>query len=546
MRWFCAILLLPLALAGQTAGDDAAFISGVVSNAASGEPLRRALVYLRRVDQSPGTLNIQVSKTTYTDGAGRFTIEGITSGKYRLSAERAGFLTATYGQRTAMGSGTLMTLDAGQKVNDAAIRMTPHAVIAGRVVDEDGEPVVLANVQVLRQQYVQGKKQLAGAGGGSTNDLGEYRVFGLRPGRYYVCVNNRGNPMLPDSEEEYVTTFFPHTTDASASVPVDVTPGAQLHNIDVSMRKMRAVTIRGKVTSEIPPGSATDGSQRMNVMLIPRASGMGSMNTRGSTVTPQGTFEIRSVTPGNYFVNAVAMGGGKTITTKVAVQVGSAPIEGLSLVIRPGVLVTGKLKVDGDIPANLERVRVSMAPEEMGGVQFAPLPASQLKADSSFQFEEVGSDRYTVAVTNLPDGFFVKAIRSANLDVLAGGIEIAGQSPAPIEVVISANAGQVTGVVLDKVHKPAIQATVVLAPQDKARRDKPQYYRSTSSDVNGNFTFKDLVPGEYRVYAWDEVEYGAWMDPDFLKPVESRGEAASVGEGARLTLQINVISADAQ
>jgi len=541
-----AILLLPLALKGQTGGDDAASISGSVTNALSGEPLRRALVYLRRIDATPSATNVQVSKTTYTDAAGRFTIEGITPGKYRLSAERSGFLTASYGQRSATGSGALMTIDAGQKMNDAAMRMSPHGVIAGRVLDEDGEPVVSANVQVMRQQYVQGKKQLSGAGGGSTNDLGEYRIFGLRPGRYYVTVTNRGNPMLPDGEDDYVTTFFPRTTDPSAAVPVDVTPGAQLRNIDVAMRKMRAVTVTGRVSNEIPASSGADGSQRMSVMLAPRAAGMGSVNTRGASVTPQGTFEIRSVTPGSYWLTAVVMGGGRTIATKSAVQVGSSPVEGISLAVRPGVPVAGKVKVDGDLPANLERVRISMAPDEMGGVQFAPVPASQLKADGSFQFDEVGSDRYTVGVTNLPDGFFVKTIRSANLDLLASGIEIAGQSPAPLEVVISPNSGQVTGTVVDKGQKPAIQATVVLVPQDKARRDKPQYYRTTTSALNGSFTFRDLVPGEYRVYAWDEVEYGAWMEPDFVKPFESRGEAANVGEGARLTVQVNLISADGQ
>lgn len=542
----CALLMLPLALVGQTAGDDTASIGGVVTNAVSGEPLRRTLIYLRRIDATPSVTNMQVSKTAYTDAAGRFTLEGITPGKYRLSAERSGFLTASYGQRTATGSGTLMTVDVGQKITDAAMRMTPHGVIAGRVVDEDGEPVVSATVQVMRQQYLQGKKQLNAAGGGNTNDLGEYRIFGLRPGRYYVTVNSRGNPMLPDGEEDYVTTFFPRTTDPSAAVPVDVTPGAQLRNIDVAMRKLHTVTISGKVTNEIPLPAGADGTQRMNVMLTPRAGGIPSMSTRGGTVTPQGTFEIRNVTAGSYFLSAVAMGGGKTMITKVTLQVGSAPVEGLALAIRPGVTVAGKLKVEGDLPANLERVRISMAPEEMGGVQFAPLPSSQLKPDGSFQFEDVGSDRYTVAVTNLPDGFFVKALRSANLDVLAGGLELAGQSPAPLEIVVSPNAGQVTGTVVDKAQKPVLQATVVLVPQDKARRDKQQYYRTASSSLNGSFTFKDLIPGEYRAYAWEDVEYGSWMDPDFLKAVEGRGETASVGEGARLTLQLNLISADSQ
>ena len=58
--------------------------------------------------------------------------------------------------------------------------------------------------------------------------------------------------------------------------------------------------------------------------------------------------------------------------------------------------------------------------------------------------------------------------------------------------------------------------------------------------------FKSVAPGEYRVYAWEEAEYGAWMDPDFMKPQEGRGEAVSIPEGARQAVQVNLIPADSQ
>jgi hypothetical protein len=75
--------------------------------------------------------------------------------------------------------------------------------------------------------------------------------------------------------------------------------------------------------------------------------------------------------------------------------------------------------------------------------------------------------------------------------------------------------------------------TVVLIPQEKERRDRESFYRSATTDATGGFTFKSLTPGEYRVYSWEEAESGAWMDPDFMKPQESRGEAVSIQEGAR-------------
>jgi hypothetical protein len=138
-------------------------------------------------------------------------------------------------------------------------------------------------------------------------------------------------------------------------------------------------------------------------------------------------------------------------------------------------------------------------------------------------------------------------VRSANLDVLAAGLEIAGGSPAPLDVVLSPRAGQVTGTVLDpKTQKPAAMMTVVLVPQEKERRDRQEFYQTANTDFSGQFTFKSVTPGEYRVYAWEEAEYGVWMDPDFMKPLESQGEAVSVPEGGRQAIQVNLIPADSQ
>ena len=150
-------------------------------------------------------------------------------------------------------------------------------------------------------------------------------------------------------------------------------------------------------------------------------------------------------------------------------------------------------------------------------------------------------------MNGLPEGFYLKSVRSANLDVMADGLEITAGSPAPLDVVVSSKAGQVSGTVLDpRTQKPAVAIMVVLVPQEKDRRDRESFYRSANTDASGQFTFKSLMPGEYRAYSWEEAEYGAWMDPDFMKPQEGRGETVSLAEGARQALQLNLIPADSQ
>ena len=87
---------------------------------------------------------------------------------------------------------------------------------------------------------------------------------------------------------------------------------------------------------------------------------------------------------------------------------------------------------------------------------------------------------------------------------------------------------------------------MVLVPQEKERRDREPFYRTAYTDASGQFTIKNVVPGEYRAYSWEEAEYGAWMDPDFMKLQDGRGETVSLPEGARQALQLNLIPADSQ
>jgi protocatechuate 3,4-dioxygenase beta subunit len=144
---------------------------------------------LRRADLSPNSGGAPTSYSTATDVGGSFAMKDIDPGKYRLSVNRIGFVAGEYGARGPLQSGTTLSLARGQHLQGADFRLTPHAVITGRVVDEDGEPVANAQVQAMRYRYTQGRKQLQPFGGSSTNDLGEYRMFGLAPGRYYLSAD---------------------------------------------------------------------------------------------------------------------------------------------------------------------------------------------------------------------------------------------------------------------------------------------------------------------------------------------------------------------
>src|SRR6202011_1987249 len=106
-----------------------------------------------------------------------------------------------------------------------------QGVVAEKVLDQDGDPVASAQVQVMRFAYQRGRKQLLPGGGGQSNDLGEYRIGNLAPGRYYLsAMDRRGTQFItPDragraggGQEGNIATYYPNGTDASSAAPVDV------------------------------------------------------------------------------------------------------------------------------------------------------------------------------------------------------------------------------------------------------------------------------------------------------------------------------------
>lgn len=94
-----------------------------------------------------------------------------------------------------------------------------------------------------------------------------------------------------------------------------------------------------------------------------------------------------------------------------------------------------------------------------------------------------------------------------------------------------------------KDQQPAPGTTVVLVPSSE-RRSQPGYYRQTVSDRQGRFALQNIIPGDYEVFAWQEVERGSYLDPDFLRQFEDQGKAVSLKDGADLNLQLEVIPSE--
>jgi hypothetical protein len=311
-------------------------------------------------------------------------------------------------------------------------------------------------------------------------------------------------------------------------------PGGELRNVDFALSKTRTVWVRGRVSALAVLG-------RGFVSVRPRGGIVGPIQNRPYPIDSDGRFEIRGVAPGSYFLEA-RLQGGKSV--RQSIEVGNGNIDDIALSVGTYRSIQGRVRIDPDAPAGLGGVRITLQSLESGGI-FVNTPNTNLKQDGSFQLELISPDRYNVAFNGLPEGFYVKAIRSGDADVLASGLDLMNGAGADLEVVLSPKAGQVSGVVQNsKAQQPAPGAFVVLVPQEKERRDQQSYYKTTTTDQTGSFTLKSLVPGTYKAFAWEDIEPGAYMDPDFIKPFESSAESVSVEESSQLSLLLSLIPAD--
>jgi hypothetical protein len=139
-----------------------------------------------------------------------------------VRAERSGFVTS--GGKTR--SSTEVTLKAGDSRHDIELRLLPQGVITGRVLDEDGDPMSAVSVQALRWQFTPGNKQLVAVFRETTNDIGEFRLTGLPPARYYLLATVTAS--VGRGESVYRPAFYPNALEETSAIPLAVVAGSQL------------------------------------------------------------------------------------------------------------------------------------------------------------------------------------------------------------------------------------------------------------------------------------------------------------------------------
>lgn len=581
-----ATLLLLLASVGTTrtqSDGSKASIYGVVLHGSTGEPLARARVTLIPVESEtvgPESEDAPSSRllTRNTDDDGKFGLTSLEPGTYRVVVARNGFARQEYGQRVFGGRGKALTLSRGEILGGITVRLTPAGIVSGVVRGPYGEPMSGCRVELLRIGYgPSGEKTFQSLGGDRTDDRGEYRVYWVTPGRYYLAVRSStpGRPVAilgagsPNEivETGYPTTYYPGTLEISQASVVEVQPGAESDGIDVSVPDQDLFPVRGRV---LDPSTGLP-ARTASLSILHRSSVTPPFGLTGFTHSynpADGTFALEGVPPGSYWVRATitsssadsvvpASATGLTLTdffskslfsgrkmAQVAVDVLDGEVDGLTLTPGLGISIRGRLRIEGEASlesiGDLERLRVTLrpaTPETLAN----PVEHRPMSAEGVFTLTDVLPGYYFVTVQSLPESYYLKEGSSGQVDVLGQPMVISGSPPEPLDIVVSPQGAQIDGVVLDDERKPVTGIEAVLVPIRQPRRI--HLYRTAVTDRSGRFAWRAITPGEYRVFAWEAIESFGYFDEDFLRRSESKGTPLRVVEAGRETVEVKLIPA---
>jgi protocatechuate 3,4-dioxygenase beta subunit len=480
MKSLFLIAFFQAALTGQT-------VQGLVVDATTGAPLGGAYVSVYGVKPL----------VTRTDAGGLFRLEGATG---PVQVTRPGYLESSNA--------------AQRKGQDLSIRLTPEAVISGKLEDEDGFPVEGALVHLVQYREINGERRLSQVRWGRSNDLGEYRIGGVAAGRYYLRVSN-GNAMNWDGR--YVSQFFGGTAQLSDEHMVEVKAGEHRDATDMRLLKFEGVTLSGRLEGY----SRSTSRQQMPWIRLRSDAGLMDYSSFTTPVQPDGTFLIRHVTPGRYtLVAQTGNGSGQAgdLLAKLPVEVNGLDVRDLVLTLHvvQAVDVPGTIVVDGG--GTPVRMSISLRGNMGPGV------TARSEEDGSFVLKGLLPGHYGIQA--VPD-FFLAArmsgvaagkppilllatsVRLGEEEVLQKGIEVDSQPLGAMKITLGKPA-TISGKIVDAAGQPvAGQMIYFLSPAGTA---------GTISDAEGAFQALPRVAGEYHVYALPDQSAAA--DPDYLKEHE--------------------------
>ena len=500
-----AVLLATVTIAARQAPSSApAFegqISGVVRSAADDSPIARARVVAQSGEAEP--------HVALTGADGRFTLAALPAGPYTLTVTHTGYAPYTYGQGRSTEAAVNVGADQPRRNIDVVLERGGH--IAGRILDEDGAPFAGAIVEALVRRFEGGRDVLVAAASSRTDDRGEFRLYGLPPGDYFVSAADPAfrSVATPSGVLRYSPTFHPGVAAADRAKAVAVTGSGQGATVEFRLQLVPPARVSGHLV----PFNARELLSAAILMTPIDGEGAPSVTPADPAILPNGQFSFGHVAPGRYQIRARGQtdAAGAALFAMFAIDVLGRDIEGIRLPLRPGAVIDGTLAVEtrkGSKPPRLTTLRVRTP--AIDGSSFGDALTGTVQADGSFALRGVMKGAHQIAVDGLQPPWAVKEILYRGANITDRVIDVQEQEHLrDVRVTIHDLWSNVSGVVHNARNQPVANAGVlVYSPVPLHWMRTSRRVRITYTDERGQFTIGGMPAGEYLAIASMSIDEG--------------------------------------
>ena len=458
------------------------------------------------VVMAPPNSAARADARTITDEDGRFQLTHVPAGQYVIQALAPAFIGPKY--QMSVRDGKAINLADGESVEGVDIALMRGGVITGKVIDADGQPLVLENIQVtgLYEGGQKGQLYLPDRFMFLTDDRGVYRLFGVPPGRYIVGVgvDERDGFARPGLGKSYhALTYHPNVTDESKAKIVEVTSGGEATGVDITLgQAAKAYQASGRIV-DAETGKPVAGINYGYGSLDEDKTYFASSTTTDSTSNLRGEFRLEGIVPGRYGAFAASTDENSFYSDPVFFEITDSDVTGLVIKLRRGSILTGMIVIEGPTPPeSLSKItdlrlgigvaRQSIAAPRNETVNVGPDGSFRV---AGLQPGKVGFHFYTHPI---PKGLSLLRVERYGVEQ-TDGVEIgAGEEVSGVKVVVAFGTGVIRGQV--KIEGGALrEGSGIFIECRKVGSNAEPYIQPVTTDLRGRFEIEGLMTGEYEL-----------------------------------------------
>jgi hypothetical protein len=530
----------------QKAPADVGQISGHVYRADDGAPIAMATVTLTMVVELDD-FRIPVQHSARTDSDGAYVFTQIAAGEYTLRAERRGFASRVFDRAGTTSDSKKITISAGQAIDKFDFRLFAGGTISGTVLDDENQPLEDAQVSAIRLTYHRGglveEEQVATV---TTDDRGEFRLFDLQPGDYFV----RGLNMHLTPEQTTVkvhdvipvfrSTYYPGTPTSEGAQKVKVRPGGETSGVRFALSKQSTYSISGMI---LDPTAATIPKR---YFISPGYFGSGSLEVASVPPNPDGSFLVPGLPSGEYILWAFALmtGPATDAERQLNFSSGGKIIQILGGDVHVDVQIGTRGEVDGRIviensnDQSVSGIGVTLLPELLKKV-FNPASLYDSSTDQAgrFRIARVETGRYAFSLYGKTEMYLKKVVCNKVDYTFRQFTMNAGETFGDCVLTLANDTGVIKGQVLNG-EDPVPDQVVVAIPQSTSLRQNPRYTATGSTNTKGEYQLKAIVPGDYFLFAVPPDDAASYFDIDFAERNLASAERVSVKSGDAKTAML--------